>query len=825
MLKNIRTWISRCALGVVILGAPGAYPEEPLPDRVEFNRHIRPILSDNCFLCHGPDRNMRESGLRLDVRAEAIADRGADQAIVPGNPSMSALIRRIRTEDSADRMPPLESNRHLSDREIRVLERWIEQGAPYEAHWAYIKPQARPLPSVQRESWVRNPIDRYILANLEARGLQPSPEADRVTLLRRLYFDLIGLPPTPDAVATFLQDEAANAYEKQVDQLLASQHFGERLATYWLDLVRYADSVGYHGDQVRSAAPYRDYVINAFNDNMPFDQFTREQLAGDLLEAPTIDQRIATGYNRLNMVTREGGAQEEDYVARYAADRTRTTASVWLGSSLGCAQCHDHKFDPFTIEDFYSFSAFFADIKEKGVQVDGGNEGPFPPYILFPTAGEQQELDGITSEIARLEALLADPVQGLSASAGTAVESTVLASTSNGAVAAPVPPPTPEELRKQLQALERKKYSVDQRIYSSVVTETMEPRVTRVLPRGNWMDDSGAVVEPAVPEFLGGMWKNGRRPTRLDLADWLVDDDNPLTARVFVNRLWKHYFGTGISRVLDDLGSQGEWPTHPELLDHLALEFMENGWDIKHVVKYMVMSSTYRQTSMANDALRETDPDNRLLARQSRFRLEAEFVRDNALQVSRLLTTTMGGPSAKPYQPAGYYKELNFPTREYEPDTGENLYRRGVYTHWQRTYLHPSLLAFDAPTREECTAERTISNSPQQALTLLNDPIFVEAARVFAERIMREGGTTVTEQVAWAWREALSRAPRPEESEILVVLYEKHRSQFAADPESANAFTGIGERPVSEGLDPVDLAAWSSVSRTLLNTHEMIYRY
>jgi hypothetical protein len=353
----------------------------------------------------------------------------------------------------------------------------------------------------------------------------------------------------------------------------------------------------------------------------------------------------------------------------------------------------------------------------------------------------------------------------------------------------------------------------------------MEPRTVRVLPRGNWMDESGEVVEPGVPEFLGGLWLNGARPTRLDLANWLTDRENPLTARVFANRLWKLYFGTGISRVLDDLGSQGEWPKHPEMLDYLAIEFMDSGWDIKHLARVMVTSSTYRQSSMADAALRELDPANRLLARQSRFRIEAEFVRDNALKISGLLSPAMGGPAAKPYQPAGYYKELNFPTREYEPSTGQDLYRRGVYTHWQRTYLHPSLLAFDAPTREECTAERTISNSPQQALTLMNDPIFVEAARVFAERILVEGGDTTTARIRWAWNEALSRAPLPEEAQILTDLYEKHLAQFAGDPASAASFLNVGEKPAPEGMDPVQLAAWSSVSRTILNTHEMIYRY
>jgi len=815
-LKAVR---SKSLVAALLALSSLAQADESLPDQVEFNRHIRPILSDKCFLCHGPDRNTREAGLRLDLRAEATLERDGHRAIAAGDADASAMIQRIITEDPDDKMPPADSNRHVSPRELELLKRWIAQGAEYEPHWSYIKPKATPAPAVEGAAWVRNPIDGFILANLEKEGLRPAPEASRETLVRRLNFDLLGLPPTPAEVKAFLLDNSPDAYEKLVDRLLASPHFGERLAIYWLDLVRYADTVGFHGDQVRRVAPYRDYVIKAFNDNMPFDQFTREQLAGDLLPSPTEAQRIATGYNRLNMVTREGGAQEQDYVVRYAADRTRTTASVWLGSSLGCAQCHDHKFDPFTIQDFYRFGAFFADIKEMGVQNEGGNEGPFPPYLLFPNEQQKPEHDAVVKRIADLKAMLESPP-----TAEAATDSVALASTDGAPVATPAIPPR-EELEKQLAEATKQKFSLEQNIYSSAITETMEPRMTRVLPRGNWMDETGEVVGPGVPEFLGGMWQSGARPTRLDLANWLTDRENPLTGRVFANRLWKLYFGTGISRVLDDLGSQGEWPKHPELLDYLAIEFMDSGWDIKHLARLMVTSSTYRQSSMADPTLKERDPANRLLARQSRFRLEAELVRDNALKVSGLLSTAMGGPAAKPYQPAGYYKELNFPTREYEPSTGEDLYRRGVYTHWQRTYLHPSLLAFDAPTREECTAERTISNSPQQALTLMNDPIFVEAARVFAERILAEGGDTTADRIRWAWNEALSRLPLPEEAQILAKLYEKHLAQFASDPTSAASFIEVGEKPAPEGMDPVQLAAWSSVSRTILNTHEMIYRY
>lgn len=771
-----------------------AMAEEPLPETVEFNRDVRPILSNSCFLCHGPDPDSRRAGLRLDVREEATAPRDGGPAIVPGDAGASALVARITHADPEDRMPPPEANRALTERQIAILTKWVEQGAEYEPHWAYVPPKPVTPPSVEDAGWVRNPIDTFILARLQREGIAPAPEADRVTQIRRLYFDLIGLPPSYDEVQAYVHDPSPNAYETLVDRLLASEHFGERLAIYWLDLVRYADTVGYHGDQPRGASGYRDYVINAFNANMPFDQFTREQLAGDLFEKPTFEQLLATGYNRLNQVTREGGAQEGDYIVRYAADRVRTTASVWLGSSMGCAECHDHKFDPFTQKDFYSFAAFFADIKESGVQSERGNEGPFPPFALMPTPDQATQLGSITHRLAEL------------ASAAAASKS------------------AKPEIQKEIRELSRRLNALENEITTSVITEHTTPRVTRVLPRGNWQDESGEVVTPAIPAFLGAIASDKERLDRRDLAGWLVSPENPLTARVFVNRLWYLYFGTGISKVLDDVGSQGEWPTHPGLLDYLALEFVESGWDIKHMVKLIVTSAAYLQSSATRPELETIDPYNRLIARQSRMRLDAELIRDNALKVSGLLAPTVGGPSVKPYQPEGYYRELNFPERTYQQDSGDNLYRRGVYTHWQRTYLHPSLLAFDAPTREECTAERPVSNSPQQALALLNDPIFVEAARVFADRILTDGPVTTPERIDFAFHEAFSREPTEDEARIVHNLYEKHLEEFRNDTQAAIEFISVGEAPVPE-RDPVELAAWTSVSRTLINLHEFIHRY
>ncbi len=794
---RVGTLIAGIALLWAPLGPRFAAADDTLPGRIEFNRDIRPILSNNCYACHGPDPGARKSGLRLDIREDALAQRGdSGAAIVPGDVAASALIGRVTHADPNHRMPPPESNRSLTETQIALLTRWVEQGAEYAAHWAYIPPASARQPEVEHEAWVRNPVDRFVLDRLEKEGVAPSPEADRVMLVRRLSFDLIGLPPTPREVDAFVNDPSDDAYERVVDRLLASPHFGERLAIYWLDLVRYADTVGYHGDQVRGASGYRDYAIDAFNANMPFDQFTREQLAGDLLSNPSLDQLLASGYNRLNMVTREGGAQEEDYVARYAADRVRTTASVWLGSSLGCAQCHDHKFDPFTQKDFYRFGAFFADIKEKGVQSEEGNEGAFPPLVPLPTPEQTVELSSVATRLAEL------------ARAAVAPDA-----------------PRDESVQNEVESLNARLSALNREIPTSIITEHAEPRVMRVLPRGNWMDLSGEVVPPAIPAFLGAIPEHGARLTRLDLAEWITSAENPLTARVFVNRLWKMYFGVGLSKVLDDVGSQGEWPTHPELLDYLAVEFVESGWDVKHMVKLIVTSAAYRQSSATRPELEAADPYNRMIARQSRLRLDAELVRDHALRVSGLLSERVGGRSVMPYQPEGYYRELNFPERTYQQDTGENLYRRGVYTHWQRTYLHPSLLAFDAPSREECTAERPVSSSPQQALALLNDPIFVEAARVFAERVLKEGPTSTTERIGFAFQEALSRAPTDEEAQIVSKLFEKHVEEFTADPDAAAAFIAVGESPVPEGADPVELAAWTSVTRTVINLHEFIHRY
>ncbi|MFN3648307.1 MAG: PSD1 and planctomycete cytochrome C domain-containing protein [Armatimonadota bacterium] len=828
-------------------GGSGKKPQARRAERVEFNRDIRPILSDNCFACHGPDAGKRMAGLRLDTEQGAKAQReGRRPAVAPGNPAGSELIARITSAPAALRMPPAHTGKELSPEEVALLKRWIAQGAPYQAHWSYLPPRRPPLPKVRNEGWVVNEIDRFVLARLEAAGLQPSPDADRTTLLRRVTFDLTGLPPTPAEIDAFLADRSPDAYEKVVDRLLASPRYGERMAVFWLDLVRYADTVGYHGDQEHHISPYRDWVIQAFLDNMPFDRFTREQLAGDLLPNATEGQRIATGYNRLLQTTHEGGAQDKEYLAKYAADRVRNLSVVWMGATVGCAECHDHKYDPYTQKDFYSLAAFFADVQEKGAY-PGPDQTPTvrAPELEVLSPFDRAEAERLETKLARLRQRLAAAAQ-----AGESGEA----------------------VRAELEALQARHAEVLKRKRKTMITVSVPPRTMRVLRRGDWMDEGGEIVQPAVPAFMSGPVGREERLTRLDLARWLTSPEHPQTARVFVNRVWALLFGAGLSRSLEDTGSQGEPPTHPELLDFLAVTFatgdydgldgeterrsdrgtggvraaasrgadsairaqlspslrpsvpLSHPWNIKALIKKVVLSRAYRQSSVVSPLLRERDPENRLLARQGRFRLPAEMVRDTALAVSGLLVERLGGPSARPYQPEGYYSLLNFPRRTYTADQDDSQWRRGVYMHWQRQYLHPMLRAFDAPSREECTAQRPVTNTPLAALTLLNDPTFVEAARVFAARILRAGGAGDEARIRWAWRQAVSRMPNEREVGALRKLLAANRAIYAADPAAAKELLATGLAPPPAGLEPAEVAAWTAVARALLNLSETISR-
>jgi mono/diheme cytochrome c family protein len=781
-----------------------ALPAMAIEDRpVDFNRDIRPILSDKCFACHGPDEKERKSGLRLDREVSAKSARHGHHAIVPGKPDQSHLIDRITNNDSELRMPPPKSGKTLTAAEIETLRRWIEQGAGWSGPWAYVPPKRHPVPNVKDTAWPLGWIDRFVLARLEAERLRPSAETDRVTLIRRLYFDLIGLPPSPEEVEAFVTNQDAKAYEQLVDRLLASEHFGERMAMYWLDLVRYADTVGYHGDQEHHASPYRDYVIDAFNLNLPFDQFTREQLAGDLVPDSGPDQQIASCYNRLLQTSHEGGVQAKEYLAIYAADRVRNISNVWMGATMGCAQCHNHKFDPYTTREFYSMAAFFADLDEDSHLKKGSDTNPTKraPEVALLTRRERERLDALSGKIAELEKqLTATP---------------------------PEQSESGEAIKKQLATLTDQRDAIQESARLVMISVAKEPRTIRILPRGNWLDDSGEIVEPAVPEFLGKLAVTDRRATRLDLANWLTDAEHGaggLTARVFVNRLWYLLFGVGIAKSLEDFGGQGEPPVHPELLDNLAIEFVESGWDVKHMVKLLVMSRAYRQSSLESPEMRERDPENRLVARQSRFRLPAEVVRDNSLEISGLLVRDVGGASAHPYQPAGYYKYLNFPTREYQSDTDARQWRRGVYVHWQRTYLHPMLKAFDASTREECTAQRPRSNTPLAALVLLNDPSFVEAARALASRTIASGGPTDDTRLDYVFRRAVTRPPDDFERATLGKLLATNRQQYRAAREDADKLIRTGQAPVALDIDAAELAAWTAVCRVILNLNETVTR-
>ena len=760
---------------------------------IDFNRDVRPLLSDKCFFCHGPDDKHRGAGLRLDIEEEA-----KDYAVVEGDPSASELIERIFDDDPESQMPPPDSGKVLSDVERELLRRWIEQGAAWSEHWAYVPPVRHQAPAVDTE-WPLNWIDQFVLERMPD-GLQPNPQADRITLIRRLYFDLLGLPPTPAEVQEFLTDDSADAYERLVDRLLDSPHYGERMAMYWFDLVRYADTVGYHGDQDHNISPYRDWVINAFNDDMPFDQFTREQLAGDLLESPTVDQQIATGYNRLLQTTHEGGLQAKEYITIYAADRVRNVSAVWMGATLGCAQCHDHKYDPYTARDFYAMSAFFADVDDTQHFKVGTNALPTkrPPEIAVLNRPDRLRLAQLREKFRSMELRLQDCE---SATQRTGLEDELA------------------KLQREIDAIEAR------RRLTMVTVSLEEPRVTRVLPRGNWLDESGEVVEPAIPEFLGQLETNGRA-TRLDLANWLVDPRDGsglLTARVMANRMWYLMIGEPIAADLADFGGQGSPPVAPRLLDALACELVDSNWQLKKVIRAIVTSRTYRQSSQTTKSASQLDPDNQWFARATRYRLPAEVVRDSALAISGLLVTDFGGRSVKPYQPAGHYRHLNFPPRRYKHDQDSSQYRRGVYVHWQRQFLHPMLRNLDAPMRVECTAARPRSNTPLAALTLLNDPSFVEAARSFAERIVRDGGEDFESRLRFAFAWALSREPDRSETKLLRTMHRQFYDEYTKDVQSARQLLQVGLAD-SPDEDLVQIASWTMVARALFNLNETITR-
>jgi hypothetical protein len=797
--------------------------EEP-PADIHFNRDVRPILADACYQCHGPDKGKRKARLRFDTQEGASTDLGGRRAIVAGRPGESVLLHRITATVAAERMPPPRSGRTLTVRQIDLIRRWIEQGAKWQKHWSLIPPHRPPVPANKDARWCRNPIDRFILERLEREGLAPSPEASRTTLIRRITLDLTGLPPTPDEVDAFTVDRAPEAYEKMVDRLLRSPRYGERMVLDWLDAARFADSNGYQQDRTRTMWPWRDEVIDALNRNQAFDQFTVEQLAGDLLPGATQTQKIASGFHRNHMLNGEGGRIPEESRVDYVVDRVDTTATVWMGLTLGCARCHDHKFDPFRQTEYYQLFAFFNNLPESGSVDRGGNAAP---VLNLPTAEQTRQISALKRTVVDLEdqanagsaKLHLQPAEWQRQVSASLVQL-------SGPLRAIVDIPD-QYIRNSLEHQAAQKRLADQRraladlnnsvTMAMVMEERPQPRDTFVLQRGVY-DKPGAKVAAAVPASLSP-WPTGAPANRLGLARWLVDPGHPLTARVAVNRVWQQFFGTGIVKTVEDFGVQGEAPSHPELLDWLATEFVRSGWDVKALQRLIVTSATYRQRSRVSPELRERDPDNRLLARGPRYRLSALTIRDQALATSGLLVERLGGPPVKPYQPPGIWEDMTFGQIRYQQDKGPSLYRRSLYTFWRRT-VGPTDL-FDTPARQVCTVRQPRTNTPLQSLILMNDIMYVEAARVLAERVLL-ASRNPEQAVSLMFRLATARLPSGAEWTILHQSWQRLLTQYQTDKEAALRLVSVGERPRDPRLDVVELAACTGMASLILNLDEVI---
>ena len=735
--------------------------------KIDFNYDVKPILSDKCFACHGPDIKKRQADFRLDNEEgafRALKSNPAHFAIVRENPEESVLVKRIFSEDPLFQMPPRESNLSLTEREKRILKQWIQDGAEYKKHWAFIPPQRPELPDITSD-WGVNDIDRFILVKLQEVDLKPSSAADKERLIRRVSFDLTGLPPSLEQVDAFLKDDSPNAYEKLIDALLASTAYGERWANYWLDVSRYGDSHGYQDDLPRVMWPWRDWVIHAFNENLPYDQFVTWQLAGDLLPNATPEQILATGFNRNHKITQEGGAIPEEYRTEYVVDRTNTFGKAFLGISVECSRCHDHKYDPILQKDFYSIYAFFNKAREKGLI----NYGELPKPNIKIT---QADLNNILSFI-------------------------------NG---------------KTIGAKDTVKV---------MVMDDGEPRRTFVLNRGAYDSPTEVEVFPSAPSAILPYDQAEFGSNRLGLAKWLFDPRNPLTSRIMVNRLWQEIFGMGIVATSENFGNQGSLPSHPELLDYLAVEFRENGWDIKYMLKLMVMSATYQQSSAASQELHEIDPQNVYLARSSRYRLSSEMIRDNILFSSGLLHQELGGPSVKPYQPEGLWESISVGIKgrgesTYIADKGEKLYRRSLYTYWRKTIPPPSMLIFDAPLKETCEVRRVRTSTPLQALNLLNDPQLLEASRVLGSMLVEMKEVPLDKKIALAFRRIISRHPQQQEVDILLQSYQEEFDRYTANPEEAIKFLQVGAYPQNASLDAIACASMMHVVSIIFNLDEAI---
>lgn len=741
--------------------------QEKMPDIVDYNFHVRPILSDKCFACHGPDANKREAGLRLDIADsayKALRDDPGAHALVPGNPMASALYQRISTADTSMRMPPPSSNMVLSSFEVKLIEKWIKQGAKYKPHWAFVPPVSPALPQVEDRKWARNEIDLFTLSQMNGKGLAPNPMADRERLLKRLCLDLTGLPPTLARMERFAKDSSDKGYELMVDELLQDSAYGEKMAVHWMDVARYADSHGYQDDNYRSMWPWRDWVIHAFNKNLSYKDFVTWQLAGDMIPDGTREQLLASGFNRNHKITEEGGVIDEEYRIEYVTDRTNTFGKSMLGITLECAHCHDHKYDPFSQREYYEVFAFFNNVKEIGLESTVGGPETYAkkPYMEIT----KEDLNGIL-----------------------------------------------HFLNKQDTA----------RLIVSVMGERDSTRKTYILGRGNY-DNPTTEVTPGTPLSILPFSTNSYPSNRLGLANWLFDAKNPLTARVFVNQVWQEFFGRGIVKSTGDFGMQGDLPSHPALLDWLATDFVQHGWNIKRLVKQMVMSATYRQSAVISPEKLKADPENVYLSRGPRFRLPAETVRDLVLQSSGLLVPEIGGPSVKPYQPKGLWEMATSGRGQlstYRQDHGASLYRRGLYTFIKRTVPPPSMMIFDASNRDQCEVKRAATNTPLQALIMLNDPTVLEASRVLASRLLQQ--STGTEQnIQQAFRLIVCRTPQAQETATLLKYYEQQQAYYKKQPANASKLLHHGEYPMATNLDQASWAAMMQVITTIYNLEETL---
>jgi hypothetical protein len=797
-------------------------------ERVNFNREIRPILSENCFKCHGPDENARKAKLRLDTREGAFAIRDGTAAFVPKELGKSGAYARMVTDDADDLMPPPKSNLKLTSEQKALIKRWIEQGAPWAEHWSFEKPTRPTVPTNSEfANRVQNPIDNFVFERLASEGLRPSEEAPRETLIRRVTLDLTGLPPTAEAVDSFARDASQRAYEDLVDALLESPSFGERMAWEWLDAARYADSNGYQGDSDRTMWPWRDWVARAFNANLPYDQFTLWQLAGDLLPAATPEQKLATGFLRNHMINGEGGRIPEENRVEYVMDMTETAATVWLGLTFNCNRCHDHKFDPLSQEDYYSLSAFFNQTPVNGA---GGNPQT-APALEWPT--KQQEID-----LARLNAEVragGEAVERLEGDLAAGEGDPETAKKESDKIKAILKKAPAERSKSDLADLEKKSTEYLKRLQQlretverrdavrasipkvMVMADRTEPRETYILERGLY-DKRGATVSAATPAKLPA-FPEGAPTNRLGLALWLVSPENPLAARVTVNRFWQQFFGVGFVKTANDFGVQGEKPSHPELLDWLAVEFMECGWDVKKLCRLMVTSATYRQSSKARPEIMENDPENRWLARAPRYRWPSWMLRDQALAASGLLVKQAGGPPVKPYQPGGVWEDATFGTKKYVPDQGGDLYRRSLYTFWRRI-IAPTMF-FDTASRQVCTVKQPRTNTPLHALALLNDITYVEAARALAERVISSAGSD-SARVDVAFSRVLSRRPNADEKHALQSSIDRLKREFSSDPTAAEKLLANGETKPNPNLNATELAAYTGLCLAILNLDETV---